>query len=55
MARVCRDSGVNQNTWWCWENGRYEPGAENLAVIAEVTGCDLMWLITGKRRKEKKE
>ena len=54
-ARVCRDSGVNQNTWWCWENGRYEPGAENLAVIAEVTGCDLMWLITGKRRKEKKE
>ncbi len=51
LARVCRDAGINQNTWWCWEAGRYRPGAEHLATISDVTGCDLYWLITGKRKK----
>lgn len=53
LARFCRDTGIRENTMWCYENGKYNPGARRLATIARVTGCDLLWLVTGDEKGQK--
>jgi transcriptional regulator with XRE-family HTH domain len=34
-----------------WESGETKPTLKSLARIAEATGCDLQWLITGYGRQ----
>ncbi|MXC93662.1 helix-turn-helix domain-containing protein, partial [Escherichia coli] len=31
-----------------WESGEYEPTISMLIPLANVLGCDPMWLLTGK-------
>lgn len=45
--------GVAHATVGHWETGRHAPSVEKLLRIAEVTGVDIAWLVSGSRRLEK--
>ncbi len=54
LARFSRETGIRENTLYCYETGRYAPSAAKLATIADTTGADLSWLITGREQNERK-
>lgn len=47
QADLARRVGVISATAWRWEDGRMEPGLEQLRKIARETGADLGWLVSG--------
>lgn len=47
QAELARRVGVITTTAWRWEDGRMEPGLEQLRKISRETGADLGWLVGG--------
>ncbi|EQA2403712.1 helix-turn-helix domain-containing protein, partial [Escherichia coli] len=38
-----------------WESGEYEPTISMLIPLANVLGCDPMWLLTGAYKQNQEE
>jgi transcriptional regulator with XRE-family HTH domain len=47
-GKRARAGGILPITVYRWEKGKYLPTIVELERIAEITGVDLAWLVTGK-------
>lgn len=49
-VEIARRIGCNPNTILSWETGRMIPNAHSLAAM-HYAGCDVMYILTGKRTR----
>ena len=47
-AELARLLGLDEDIIIQWESGEYEPTISMLIPLANILGCDPMWLLTGK-------
>ena len=43
--------GISANSFWLWKNEKAKPTNENLEKASSILGCDLEYLMFGKKEK----